>query len=206
RTGIASLLNAQPDLEVVGEASDGLEAQYRAAALQPDLILMDINMPGVNGLEALDLILKDNPDSKIIMLTIHDDDEQVFNAIRNGAKGYILKNTNTETFLKMLYTALQDGAVLSAKHTGKVIAEFAKKPVAIPKVAEKVNLTNREKDVLILISQKQTDKQIAQALSISLHTVKSHVRNILAKLKVGNRRQAAEYAKQNKLFPTPTEN
>jgi NarL family two-component system response regulator LiaR len=108
--------------------------------------------------------------------------------------------------LEMLYTALQDGAVLSAKHTGKVIAEFAKSPTAKPKVEDLVNLTNREKDVLILISQKQSDKQIAQNLSVSLHTVKSHVRNILAKLKVGNRRQAAEYAIENKIFPIPTEN
>lgn len=200
RTGIVSLLNTQADLEVVGEASDGLEAHYRAVALKPDLILMDINMPGVNGLEAIELILADLPDSVIIMLTVHDDDEQVFNAIRSGAKGYILKNTNTDTFLQMLRTAVQDGAALSAKLTGKVIAEFAKNTNHKPELDDLPALTYREKEVLNLVSQGLPDKQIAVQLSISLHTVKSHIRNILAKLQVENRHQAAEYARRIGIF------
>lgn len=194
RTGIASLLNNQPDLEIVGEASDGIEAHYRAMALEPDLILMDINMPGVNGVEATKLILTDLPNSTIIMFTVHDDDEKVFDAIRAGAKGYILKNANSEEFLTMLRNVITEGAALSPKITERVISAIAKN--SKPKNANlEIILTNREKEILRLICEDKMDKEIAKALSISLHTVKSHVRNILSKLNVENRREAAE------LFP-----
>lgn len=194
RTGIASLLNNQPDLEIVGEASDGIEAHYRAMALEPDLILMDINMPGVNGVEATKLILTDLPNSTIIMFTVHDDDEKVFDAIRAGAKGYILKNANSEEFLTMLRNVITEGAALSPKITERVISAIAKN--SKPKNTNlEIILTNREKEILRLICEDKMDKEIAKALSISLHTVKSHVRNILSKLNVENRREAAE------LFP-----
>lgn len=197
RNGIASLLNNQADMEVVAESSDGLEAQYRAAAIKPDLILMDINMPGVDGLEALSAIRTDLPDAIIIMLTVHDEDEKVFNALRAGANGYILKNSNSKDFLRMLRDALGDGAAISSELTGRVIAEFAKTPEPAPMLDNGQDipaLTNREKDVLGLVSQGLSDKEIGQQLSISLHTVKSHMRNILSKLQVKNRHEAADLA------------
>lgn len=197
RNGIASLLNAQPDMTVIAKASDGLEAQCRAVAIKPDLILMDINMPGVGGLEALSTIRTDLPDAIIIMLTVHDEDEKVFQALRAGANGYILKNTNSEDFLRMLRDGLSKGAAISTELTGRVIAEFAKTPEPAHKMdngLSKPALTNREKEVLVLIAEGLADKQIGQQLCISLHTVKSHVRNILSKLKVKNRHEAADVA------------
>lgn len=200
RTGIASLLNNQPDFEVVGEAADGIEAHYRAVDIEPELILMDINMPGVDGVEATKLILTDLPNSTIIMFTVHDDDEKVFDAIRAGAKGYILKNANSEEFLKLLRGVITEGAALSPQITERVISAIAKSPK--PKnINSKITLTNREKEVLKIISEGKMDKEIAKTLSISLHTVKSHVRNILSKLKVENRREAAEFAKEAEYFP-----
>lgn len=203
RTGIASLLNAQPDMTVISQASDGLEAQYRASAIKPDLILMDINMPGVGGLEALNSIRSDLPQVTIIMLTVHDEDEKVFKALRAGANGYILKNTNSEDFLRMLRDARADGAAISSALTSRVIAEFARTPKpSLTKDTEKQipDITKREKEVLAHLIEGLTDKEIALKLSISLHTVKSHVRNILSKLKVKSRHAAADFALQSNII------
>lgn len=197
RNGIVSLLNAQVDMEVVAEAGDGLEAQFRAPACNPDLILMDINMPGVDGLEALSTIRLELPDVIIIMLTVHDEDDKVFDALRAGANGYILKNANSEDFLRMLRDALTNGATMSSALTGRVIAEFSKTPkveIGYANSEKLPTLTPREKDVLTLVSAGDSDKEIANQLSISLHTVKSHIRNILAKLKVKSRHEAADVA------------
>lgn len=199
RNGIASLLNAQPDMIVISQASDGLEAQYRASAVKPDLILMDINMPGVGGLEALNSIRSDLPEVTIIMLTVHDEDEKVFEALRAGANGYILKNANSEDFLRMLRDALKKGVAISAELTSRVIAEFAKtsKPGPTMNNSQKIStLTNRESEVLALIITGLPDKEIGQQLSISIHTVKSHVRNILSKLNVSSRHEAVDFALQ----------
>lgn len=203
RDGIAALLDAQPDMTVVAEASDGLEAQFRAAAIQPDLILMDINMPGVDGLEALSVIRADLPQVIIIMLTVHDEDKKVFQALRTGANGYMLKNTSSEKFLRMLRDALGKGAAISSELTSRVIAEFAKthQPSQyLPDGRDIPKLTRREQDVLGLIIQDLADKEIGKQLSISLHTVKSHVRNILSKLQVKNRHEAADLALQADLI------
>ena len=202
RNGIASLLNSQEDMVVVAEASDGFEAQYRAAAINPDLILMDINMPGVDGLEALQFIRSDLPQATIIMLTVHDEDEKVFKALRAGAKRYVLKNTNSEDFLRMLRDAIWKGAAISSELTGRILTEFAKtsEPAATLKDGADIpTLTKREKDVIGLVVQGLADKEIGQQLSISLHTVKSHMRNILAKLGVKSRHEAADLAMRARL-------
>lgn len=197
RTGIVSLLNAQPDMEVIGQASDGLEATYKAEALKPDLIIMDINMPGMDGLEALESILSKNSDLSIVMLTVHDETDQVVKAIRLGAKGYILKNTNSDEFIVMVREVINNDGALSPRLTSLLMSEMTKTPefkLPAPEDEKLTSLTNREKEVLLLIKEKLTDKEIALKLSISQYTVKSHVRNILSKLEVINRRKAAEYA------------
>jgi DNA-binding NarL/FixJ family response regulator len=199
RNGIASLIDTQDDMEVIGEAGDGIEAHYRAVALVPDLILLDINMPGGDGLEAVKLIRSDLPDTTIIMLTVHDEDDKVFSAIQSGANGYILKNTNSNQFLPMLRGILKGDAPLSPKLTGKIWTQFSKRseqtsssdpPQGI------IPLTPREKEVLTCVSEGLSDKEISNSLSISIYTVKSHVRNILSKLNVENRYTAAEYARE----------
>ena len=203
RQGIANLLNEQPDIQIVGDAGDGLEAHHRAVALKPDLILLDINMPGVDGLEALQLIRADLPETTVVMLTVHDEDEKIFKAIRAGAQGYILKNTPSTEFLQMCRQALRGEAALSPRLAGRILTEFAREPGEgedDPSDGEASPLTGREKDVLSCASEGLTDREIAKRLFLSVHTVKSHMRNILAKMHVGSRHAAADYAHRKGLM------
>jgi DNA-binding NarL/FixJ family response regulator len=197
REGIAGLISAQPDLVVVGQASDGLEALSLARDLQPDLIVMDIHMPICDGLEATRLIRTEMPEARIVILTIHDEDEKLFAAIRAGASGYILKNTNSTDFLGGLRGALKGEAPLPPKLAARLIDEFARlasRPASAEDPTQAPDLTPREQEVLKLIADGKSDKEIAVRLSLSLHTVKTHVRSILSKLHAVNRREAARLA------------
>ena len=203
RDGLAGLINAQPDLEVVAEAGDGLEALKFARDLNPDLIVMDINMPICDGLEATRLICTELPGSRIVTLTVHDEDEKLFAAIKAGAVGYLLKSTNKNNFLDGIRRSLAGEAALSSKIATRVIDEFSKlmnQSVAIASSEETPDLTHRERDVLQHIARGATDKEIAAVLSISIYTVKSHVRNILGKLHAVNRREAARLASRHGLL------
>jgi DNA-binding NarL/FixJ family response regulator len=201
REGLAGLLNAQPDLEVVGQAGDGLEALELARALQPDLIVMDIKMPVCDGLEATRLIRAELPTVRILMLTIHDEDEKLFEAIKAGASGYLLKNTTSADFLRGVRNVLAGEAALPPRLAAHLLDEFARLARQSPPAVEPdVDLTSREGEVLRLIAAGATDKEIAAQLSLSLHTVKSHVRNVLSKLHAVNRRQAARLAARQGLI------
>ncbi len=196
REGLAGLINAQPDLEVAGQASDGLEALTLARDLRPDLIAMDINMPLCDGLEATRLIRAEWPEARILILTVHDEDEKLFEAIKAGASGYMLKNVSSADFLRGVRSILAGEAVLPPKLAARLIAEFARLAVRpVPEPPSDVHdLTPRERETLALIAAGATDKEIAARLTLSLHTVKSHVRSILTKLHAANRRQAARLA------------
>ncbi|MBK9714967.1 MAG: response regulator transcription factor [Kouleothrix sp.] len=203
RDGIAGVIRDQPDMTVVGEAGDGLEALVKAQALRPDVILMDINMPGIDGLEATRLIARALPESQIVMLTMRDEDERLFEAIRGGAQGYLLKTIRAQQLVDMIRGAARGEAALSPSMATRIMAEFrrhqapaaASAPVAAaPPAGDLDELTAREQDVLRLIAGGLADKDIAAALGVSLYTVKSHVRSILAKLHVNNRRAAARRA------------
>jgi len=196
REGLAGLINAQPDMEVVGQASDGLEALTLARDLHPDLIAMDINMPMCDGLEATRLIRAEWPEARILILTVHDEDEKLFEAIKAGASGYMLKNVGSADFLHGVRSILAGEAVLPPKLAARLISEFARlavRPVPEPP-SDTHDLTPRERETLSLIAAGATDKEIAAQLTLSLHTVKSHVRSILTKLHAANRRQAARLA------------
>lgn len=199
REGLASLINAQPDLEVVGQALDGLEAYALARQLHPDLIVMDIKMPICDGLEATRLIRAEWPEARILILTVHDEDEKLFEAIKCGACGYLLKNTNSVDFLKGVRAALAGEAALPPKLAARLLQEFARlanRPAAGGSYPEAHGLTLREQEVLQLLADGLGDKEIALQLALSLHTVKTHVRNILNKLHANNRRQAASLAQR----------
>jgi DNA-binding NarL/FixJ family response regulator len=197
REGLASLINAQPDLQVAGQAIDGLEALAMARELHPDLIVMDIQMPVCDGLEATRLILDEWADARILILTVHDENEKLFEAIKAGASGYVLKNTNSAIFLNCLREALSGGTPLPPLLARQLLQEFARlasKSASASAPVALSPLTPREHEILEHLAAGLTDKEIAAQLSLSLHTVKTHVRNILSKLHAVNRRHATEVA------------
>lgn len=202
REGLAGIIDAQEDMQVVGEAYDGLEVIVKAEELKPDLILMDIQMPGCDGLEATLKIKKELPETIIVMLTVRDDEEKLFDAIRYGAQGYLLKNIRSRELLEMLRGAVQGEAAISPLLAGRMLEEFRRlSRMEPPESSEEiVDLTQREQEVLGLVSEGLTDKEIGMELSISLYTVKSHLRNILSKLQVSSRREAARLAKSKGLL------
>lgn len=195
REGLAGIIDSQPDMQVVGEAGDGLEAFVKAQELKPDLILMDVQMPGVDGLEATHQIKQVLPETVIVILTVRDDDEKLFEALRNGAQGYLLKEIRSQDMLVMLRGALRGEAALSPTLAGRMLTEFRRlgRHDAVG-TEEDSTLTEREHQVLTRVSEGATDKEIAAALNVSLNTVKTHIRNILSKLHVRTRREAAKTA------------
>lgn len=205
REGLANILNAQPDFEVVGEAEDGLEVIVKAQELSPDLILMDINMPGCDGLEATQKIKVAMPDVTVVVLTVRDEDEKLFDAIKYGAQGYILKSVRSPQLVAMLRGAMRSEAAITPSLGGRMLEEFRRLSRQDHRGHndEAIVLTQREQDVLSLVAEGSSDKEIADALSLSVHTVKTHMRNILAKLHLGQRYEAALYAVREGLIPPP---
>lgn len=197
REGLAGIINNQPDMQVVGEANDGLEAFVKAQELKPDLILMDVQMPGMDGVEAVGQIKQILPETIIVMLTVRGDDDYLFEALKNGAQGYLLKEIRSQELMEMLRGALRGEAAISPSLAGRVLSEFRRlsKGGVSEKKEDDSGLTEREQQVLIEASKGATDKEIAASLNISLNTVKTHMRNILSKLHVSTRREATRAAK-----------
>lgn len=196
REGLGMIIASQPDLLVVGEASDGLEATIKAAALKPDLVLMDIQMPGMDGIEATRRIKKEVPTATIVMLTVRDDEEKLFDAIKSGAQGYLLKQMQSKELIDMVRRALAGEVAIPPRLAGRMLEEFRRLSQLEPREAsEATSLTSRELDVLNQVAQGRTDKEIALILSLSIHTVKTHLRSILAKLQVSGRKEAVQMAK-----------
>lgn len=192
RKGIASLLSNRADITVVAEAGDGLEAVQVTRETLPDLILMDINMPNQNGIETVKIIKQEMPHIQIVMLTVSDDDEDLFEAIKSGAKGYLLKNLEPQQLYEMIEGLRRGEAAISGTMATKILHEF-RRPVREEQEAHGGvdELTGREIEVLEQVVTGATNKEIADRLYITENTVKIHLRNILEKLHVQNRIQAA---------------
>lgn len=193
RKGLAQLLNSQPDFQVIGEAGDGFEARDKARELMPDLILMDIDMPRCDGRKATRLIKAELPYVVIVILTVSDDEQDLFAAIKNGAQGYLLKKIDPEDLFERLRGMARGEAALSRLMADKILREFAREG-ANPAPNFGSALTDREEQVLALVARGMTNREIAVALVIAENTVKNHLRNILSKLHLDNRVQAAAYA------------
>jgi len=205
RKGVTALLSSRQDMQVVGEAGDGLEAIALARGTLPDVILMDIGMPKCDGLEATRRIKREMPYAKIVILTVSDEDQHLFEAIKSGAQGYLLKNLEPYQLYDMLESISRGEAPLSGAMAAKILEEFTRPDQGSAQEPEaRDELTTREIDVLELVAEGKTNKEIASSLVISENTVKIHLRNILEKLHLQNRIQAAVYAvRQGLVDKTP---
>jgi len=189
RQGLRKLLELEPNLEVVGEAENGKEAILKTQELHPDVVLLDINMPGMNGVEATSLLKKFNPELKIIILTIHKDDEYVFEAIKAGASGYLLKDVDTQELVRAVEAAFRGESTVDPAIAARLFKEFSRISKGGGESAQD-SLTEREKEILRLLVQGLSNRDIAENLFISEKTVKNHISNIFRKLEVNDRTQA----------------
>lgn len=196
RSGISALLATQDDIDVVGEAGEGSEALKLVQTLQPDIMLLDLNMPGLSGLEVLKLTLEDNPQQAVIMLTLSEESSDLLRALQLGAKGYLLKNSDVDYLVNALRLVAQGGTAIHPDMAGCLVAGL--RQLKKEEVEEKEQLTPREKEVLQLVATGQSNKEIARSLDIGESTVKFHIQSILRKLNLSSRVQAAVYASQHK--------
>ena len=194
REGIAGLLEAEADFAVVGQARNGTEAVAEAVRLMPDLVLMDVGMPVLDGVAATERIKAALPYVTVVMLTVHDADENLFAAIRAGAQGYLLKDIGGVELVEALRGLARSEAAISRRLAARILREFAQQSPAILS-APATELTARELQILEMVADRKRNREIADALFISEFTVKNHLRNILAKLHLRNRREAADYAR-----------
>lgn len=195
RDGLASLLTAW-DMEVVGQASDGLEAVAQARRLKPDLVLMDIHMPRLNGLEATRIIKAELPETTVVILTVSDNEESVFEAVKSGAQGYILKNIPGDEFARLLANLAQGEPAMSKGLARRVLQEFARYAAEAQTRGPDSDepLTAREQQVLEEVAAGHTNKEIGSTLFISEETVKYHLKNIMQKLHLRNRAEVVAWA------------
>lgn len=201
RDGLRALLASIPDIEVVGEAASGKEVIRLAAELQPDVILMDIQMPDLNGIEATRQILRTNPHMGIIVLTMFQDDDSVFAVMRAGARGYVLKGADQAVLLRAVRAVANGESLFSPEIAARLMQFFANlQPAARQELFPE--LTEREREILSLIAEGQTNAEIAEKLVISMKTVRNYVSNIFSKLQVADRAQAAIRAREAGLGST----
>ena len=189
RLGVSSYLSIQDDIEVIGEAENGRVGYEKALDLRPDVILMDLVMDEMDGIESTKLILKDWPDAKIIIVTSFIDDEKVYPAIEAGAAGYLLKTSTAHEIAEAIRATQRGERVLEPEVTTKMMDRLTNRTPILHE-----DLTNREQEVLLLIAEGKSNQEIADSLFITLKTVKTHVSNILSKLEVEDRTQATIYA------------
>ena len=196
RKGMVSLLSSVPEFEVVGEAATGEEAVVRAAQLQPDVILMDLQMPQVNGIEATRRILQESPSVRILVVTLFEDEDSVFMALRAGARGYVLKDADEEEVVHAIRAVGRGEAIFSPAVASRVLAYFAASPPGGAPPQAFPTLTEREREILNLIAQGHPNPSIARHLSLSTKTVGNYVSNIFTKLRVADRTQAIIRARE----------
>jgi len=195
RKGVVSLLTSVPEFEVVGEAATGEQAVARAVDLQPDVVLMDLQMPNVNGIEATRRILRESPSIRVLVVTLFEDDDSVFTALRAGARGYVLKDADEEAMVLAIRAVGKGEAIFSPAVATRVLAYFASpQPAARPQAFP--TLTAREREILRLIAQGHPNPTIAKQLYLSPKTVGNYVSNIFTKLQVADRAQAIICARE----------
>ena len=196
RSGVKALLARQPDFEVVGEAADGLEGLKRAKQLKPDVVLLDLNMPGISGREAVKMLVEELPRTQVLMLTVSEDAEDLMDTLKSGARGYLLKNIDADYLVESIRRAARGEAVMSPQMTSKLVRglQTGGAEVVLPQAAVKDKVSPREREVLALLARGASNKEMARELQLAESTIKIHVQNILRKLNLSSRVQAAVYA------------
>ena len=197
REGLKQLLDLEEDFKVIGQASNGVETIERVTELKPDVLLLDINMPVMNGINALRKIKENGLTTNVVILTLHEDREYLLETMQIGATGYILKDSDSATLYKAIRDAYNGQSYIQPKLAAELVKEFSK-PKGI-KIKPENELTQREYEVLMLIAEGHNNKEIAEELFISEKTVKNHVSNIFRKINVSDRTQAAIYAFKNNI-------
>lgn len=195
RKGLQTLLDSMPETSVIGEATTGQEAVQQALALAPDVILMDLQMPGGGGLAAIQQLTRQQPEARILVVTLFEDDESVFTALKAGARGYILKDADEDEMIRAIQAVAQGEAIFSPAIASRLIDYFTATRVS-PNAEAFPDLTEREREILILIARGRSNTEIADELTISLKTVRNHASNIFNKLQVADRTQAALRARE----------
>lgn len=203
RRGMKMLLSAEPGIEVVGEAGDGLEGTTLAASIAPDVVLLDVRMPKRSGLEACTAIKDVVPSAKIIMLTVSDEEADLYEAVKSGASGYLLKDSSIEDVAQAVRVVADGQSLISPSMAVKLMEEFKQMSRPERDQVPGLRLTDRELEVLRLVARGLNNREIAKQLFISENTVKNHVRNILEKLQLHSRMEAVMYAVREKLIDTP---
>ena len=202
RSGIKLALQRHEGFDVVGEAGDGLEGIKRAKQLKPDVMLLDLHMPGIGGVEALRVLAEEVPETQVVMLTVSEDAEDLLETLRAGARGYLLKNIDTEFLLESIQRAVRGESVMSPQIAHKLADFLRVQPKSNAAVVE-VNpgkLSPREREIIVMLAHGSSNKEIARILNLSESTIKIHVQGILRKLNLAKRVQAAVYAVEHGLI------
>jgi two-component system response regulator NreC len=194
RDGVRMILEAQTDIAVVGEASDGREAAEKARALLPDVVLMDIAMPVMTGLQATEVIKKELPQVQVVVLTMHEDYQYFFEVLRAGASGYVLKGASSADLLSAIHAAHEGGVYLHPSVAKNLVSDYVKRMEPGEEKARYDGLSERERQVLTLVAEGRTSQQIADELFLSINTVQTHRAHIMEKLNLQNRAELIRYA------------
>jgi DNA-binding NarL/FixJ family response regulator len=203
RRGLVMLLGVEPDIEVVGEAGDGVTASELAVSTMPDIVLLDVRMPKRSGLQACMRIKEEVPSARIIMLTVSDEEGDLYEAVKNGASGYLLKDSSIEEVAQAIRVVAEGQSLISPSMAVKLIDEFKEMSRTDRDQVPTPRLTDRELEVLRLVARGLNNREAAKELFISENTVKNHVRNILEKLQLHSRMEAVMYAVREKLLDIP---
>lgn len=200
RSGVRQLLQHEADMEVVAEAADGVEGIKRAKEFCPDVILLDLNMPGLSGLETLQLLVQDLPQCAVVILTVSEEADELGQALRDGARGFLIKNIEADALTAAVRRAARGEPVIADSMTAKLVAQFrAQAGNGAPVLAERDKLTVREREIVQCLARGESNKEIARRLDVAESTVKIHVQNILKKLNLTSRVQVAVYAVEHGL-------
>jgi two-component system nitrate/nitrite response regulator NarL len=201
RRGVRALLSDEPGFELVGDAADAAEGAKLAAGTQPDVILLDLHMPGITGMEAIPVLREAAPAARIVMLTVSEDAEDLMACLRAGASGYLLKNVDAEFLVESIRRAARGESSMSPHMTSKLVRELHAATKAPDAACGKPPLSPREQEILRLVATGSSNKEVARALGVAESTVKIHVQHILRKLGLSSRVQAAVYAAEHGLMP-----